>query len=46
VVVRTRSRGRPRLLTRPFGLLVGEPVHFMMQTRQFHNLRTRVGAEV
>jgi hypothetical protein len=33
-------------LTRPFGLLVGEPVHFTMQTRQFHNLRTRVGAEV
>jgi len=38
--------GRPRLVTRPFGLLVGEPVHFIMQTRQFHNLRTRVGAEV
>jgi hypothetical protein len=32
VVVRTRSRGRPRLFTRPFGLLVGEPVHFFMQT--------------
>jgi len=38
--------GRPRLVTRPFGLLVGEPVHFIMQTRQFHNLRTRVGAQV
>ena len=46
LVIRTRSRGRPRLVTRPFGLLVGEPVHFMMQTRQFHNLRTRVGAQV
>jgi proline iminopeptidase len=46
LVIRTRSRGRPRLVTRPFGLLVGEPVHFIMQTRQFHNLRTRVGAEV
>jgi hypothetical protein len=46
LVVRSRSRSHPRPLTRPFGLLVGEPVHFIMQTRQFHNLRTRVGAEV
>jgi hypothetical protein len=46
LVVRTRSRSRPRLFARPFGLLLGEPVHFMMQTRQFHNLGTRVGAEV
>jgi hypothetical protein len=46
LVIRTRSRGRPRLFTRPFGLLLGEPVHFIMQVRQFHNLRTRVGAEV
>lgn len=44
LVIRTRSRGRPRLVTRPFGLLAGEPVHFIMQTRQFRNLRTRVGA--
>ncbi len=46
LVVRSRSRSGPRPLTWPFGLLVGEPVHFTMQTRQFHNLRTRVGAEV
>ena len=46
LVVRTRSQGRPRQFTWAFGLLVGEPVHFIMQTRQFHNLRTRVGAEV
>ncbi len=46
LVIRTRSQGRPRLFTRPFGLLVGEPVHFIMQTRQFHNLRARVSAEV
>ena len=45
LVVRTRSRGRPRPLTRPFSLLLGEPLHFVMQTRQFHNLRRRVGAE-
>jgi len=46
LVVRTRSRGRPSLLMRPLGLLGGEPVHFIMQTRQFHNLRTRVGADI
>ena len=48
LVVRTRSRSHPRMLTRPLGLLVWEPVHFIMQTRQFHNLRTRVdpGIEV
>lgn len=45
LVVRTRSRSRPRWLTRPLALVVGEPVHLIMQTRQFHNLRTRVGTE-
>lgn len=45
LVVRTRGRGRPRPFTRPFDLLLGEPSHFIMQTRQFHNLRTRVGAK-
>ncbi len=44
LVVRTRGRSRPRALTLPFDVLVGEPAHFVMQTRQFHNLRTRVGA--
>jgi hypothetical protein len=42
LVVRTRSQSRPQLLTRPLTLLLGEPVHFIMQTRQFHNLHTRV----
>jgi hypothetical protein len=46
LVVRSRGRNRPRLLTRPLALLVWEPVHFIMQTRQFHNLHTRVGADV
>lgn len=41
-MVRSRSRSRPQALARPFGLLVGEPLHFIMQTLQFHNLRTRV----
>jgi hypothetical protein len=27
-------------------LLWSEPLHFMMQTRQFQNLRARVGAAV
>ena len=29
-------------MARPLGLLLGEPLHFLMQTRQFHNLRKRV----
>ncbi|MEU0217782.1 hypothetical protein ABZ281_22900 [Streptomyces sp. NPDC006265] len=45
LVVRTRGTGRPRPFTRPFDLLLGEPAHFIMQTRQFHNLRTRAGGE-
>jgi hypothetical protein len=44
LVVRTRNRSPPRLLNRPLTVLVGEPVHFFMQARQFHNLRTRMGA--
>ncbi|WP_320779228.1 hypothetical protein [Streptomyces sp. CRN 30] len=44
LVVRTRGKGRPRWLTGPLDLLLGEPAHFIMQTRQFHNLRTRLDA--
>ena len=43
LVARTRSRTRPRALTGPLGVLVFEPMHFLMQTRQFRNLRRRVG---
>ncbi|HZD65625.1 MAG TPA: nitroreductase family deazaflavin-dependent oxidoreductase [Acidimicrobiales bacterium] len=43
LVIRTRGRTRPRVLMAPFDLVVGEPAHFIMQTRQFHNLGTRVG---
>jgi proline iminopeptidase len=32
-------------VARPLDLLLGEPVHFLMQTRQFHNLRKRINAE-
>jgi hypothetical protein len=44
LVVRKRGRG-PRAYTWPVDLLF-DPLHFIMQTRQFHNLRTRVGAQV
>lgn len=44
LVVRTRGRGRPRILMQLVGLLWSEPAHFIMQTRQFHNLRARVAA--
>lgn len=43
LVVRTRGKGRPRGLLRPFDFFVGEPAHFIMQTRQFQGLRERVG---
>lgn len=44
LVVRTRGHSRPRPLTRPLDFLVWEPVHAIMQARQFHNLRERVAA--
>jgi hypothetical protein len=46
LVVRSRSRSGPRPVAVPFGWLVGEPLHFVMQIRQLHNLRTRVDAEL
>lgn len=46
LVARMRGKTRPELLVRPFGLVVGDPAHFIMQTRQFHGLRTRVGAQI
>jgi hypothetical protein len=46
LVARMRGTSRPRTLTRPFGLLVGDPAHFIMQTRQFHGLRTRVSGAI
>ncbi|WP_046468966.1 hypothetical protein [Allosalinactinospora lopnorensis] len=44
LVVRTRGRSRPRVLTWPADVLFGEPAHLVMQTRQFRNLRARVAA--
>ena len=44
LVVRTRHRWRPRAGMWLVDLLWSEPLHFIMQTRQFHNLRARVTA--
>ncbi|MFH8983436.1 hypothetical protein [Streptomyces varsoviensis] len=44
LVVRTRGRSRPRVLTRPVDIVLWEPVHLLMQLRQFRNLRSRVSA--
>jgi hypothetical protein len=43
LVIRKRGRG-PRAVTWPVALL-WDPLHCIMQTRQFHNLRTRVSAQ-
>lgn len=45
LVAHTRGRNHPQLLRGAFGVLLGEPSHFIMQTRQFHGLRTRVGTQ-
>jgi len=44
LVARSRNRGGPRVITRPFAVLLGEPMHFAMQARQIRNLRRRVTA--
>ena len=44
LVTRTRSRTQPTIVGPVFGFIVGEPVHFAMQTRQFRNLHARVAA--
>jgi hypothetical protein len=41
-----RAQEPPAAVHGAFVVLVGEPLHFfIMQARQFHNLRTRVGAQ-
>ena len=44
LVVSGYAASRPRLLTAIFDFLVWEPGHWLMQTRQFANLRRRVNA--
>jgi hypothetical protein len=41
LVVRTRSRGRPSLVSRSLNVVLAEPLHVVMQARQFRNLRRR-----
>jgi hypothetical protein len=42
LVTRTLGRSRPRRLAHVFGFLIGEPTHFLMQTKQFATLRDRL----
>ncbi|MFA1542692.1 hypothetical protein [Actinomadura monticuli] len=42
LIVRTRGRGEPAAADRLMARLFGEPAHFIMQHRQFRNLRRRV----
>ncbi len=44
LVAHTRGRTSRQPFMAAFSVLLGEPLHFIMQTRQFHGLRTRVGA--
>jgi proline iminopeptidase len=46
LVVRTHGRGRPWLASKISDLVLGNPAHVVMQTRQFHNLRRRVAMTV
>ena len=39
LVAHTRGKSRPRPFMGAFDLLLGEPMHFIMQTRQFHKHR-------
>ncbi len=41
LVAHTRGRTSRQPFMGPFSMLLGEPLHFVMQTRQFHGLRTR-----
>lgn len=45
LVAHTRGRTSRQPFMGVFSVLVGEPLHFVMQTRQFHGLRTRAGAQ-
>ena len=45
LVAHTHSQNHLGLLGGPFSLLLGEPAHFIMQSRQFHGLRTRIGTQ-
>jgi hypothetical protein len=46
LVAHTRGRTSRQPFMGSFSLLLGEPLHFLMQIRQFHGLRTRVSAQL
>jgi hypothetical protein len=45
LVAHTRGRNSGQPFMAAFSLLLAEPLHFIMQTRQFRNLRLRLGAQ-
>ena len=45
LVAHTRGRTSRQPFMGLFSVLLGEPLHFVMQTRQFHGLRTRARAQ-
>jgi hypothetical protein len=45
LVAHTRGRNSRQPFMAVFSWLLAEPLHFVMQTRQFHGLRTRIGAQ-
>jgi hypothetical protein len=44
-VARTRGRSAPQPLVGAVGLVLLQPLHFIMQTRQFRNMGARVSAQ-
>jgi len=42
LIVRTRGNGKPNVALAPFGLLVFEPAHFIMQRRMLLGIKERV----
>lgn len=45
MVARTRGRSRPQPLMGAVGLVLLQPLHVIMKTRQFRNLRARVSTQ-
>jgi len=42
LIVRTRGANKPNVALAPFGLLVFEPAHFIMQRRMLLGIKERV----
>jgi hypothetical protein len=41
LIVRTRGNGKPNVALAPFGLLVFEPAHFIMERRMLRGIKAR-----